>query len=115
MKKIYFITAAFVLGCFLAHHMIQSDNQKEKEMTVSKHLTVELPYFDGRFESECYAQIKDGVVDKITPQCDTGTKSAKLLEEKEVKNIYLSKTKLTGVTDDFEAYQNEGMLYFNIR
>ena len=115
MKKLYFIVFAFVCGCFLANGWLENDKQKEKEATVSRHLTVELPYFDERFESsECYAQIENGV-DRITPSCKAGTKSAKKLEEKEVKNIYLSKAKLTGITEDFEAYQKEGMLYFKIR
>lgn len=115
MKKIYFVVFAFIFGCFLANGWLESDKQKEKESTVSKHLTVELPYFDQRFESsECYARIENGL-DRISPICKDGTKSALKLEEKEVKNIYLSKTKLTGITDDWEAYQKEGMLYFNIR
>ena len=114
MKKLYFIAFAFACGCFLANSWLESDRQHEKEAVVSKHLTVELPYFDQRFESECYAQIKTGT-DRITPECDAGTKSAIKLQEKEVKNIYLSKTKLSGVTGDFESYQKDGMLHFNIR
>ena len=115
MKKLYFVIFAFTFGCFLANGWLENDKRKEKEATVSKHLTVELPYFDQRFEhSECYAQIENGA-DRITPSCEAGTKSARKLEEKEVKSIYLSKTKLTGVTEDYEAYQNEGMLYFNLR
>lgn len=115
MKKLYLFTFAFVCGCFLANGWLENDKKKEKEATVSKHLTVELPYFDERFEhSECYARIENGV-DRITPLCKDGTKSKNKLEEKDVKNVYLSKTKLTGITDDYDAYQNEGMLYFNIR
>lgn len=115
MKKLYFVIFAFVFGCFLANGWLESDKRKEKEVAVSKHLTVELPYFDERFEhSECYARIENGL-DRISPICKDGTKSVKILEEKEVENIYLSKTKLTGVTEDYEAYQKEGMLYFNIR
>lgn len=115
MKKLYFITFAFVFGCFLANGWLESDKRKEKEVAVSKHLTVELPYFDERFEhSECYAQIQNGV-DRITPLCEDGTKSEIKLQEKDVKSIYLSKTKLTGITEDYEAYQKEGMLYFNLR
>ena len=115
MKKLYFIVFAFTFGCFLANGWLESDRRKEKELSVSKHLTVELPYFDERFEhSECYAQIKNGV-DRITPLCKAGTKSARKLQDKEVENIYLSKTKLTGITDDYDSYQNEGMLYFNLR
>lgn len=114
MKKLYFVIFAFVFGCFLANGWLESDKRKEKEVAVSKHLTIELPYFDQRFDSECYAQIKNGV-DRITPLCKSGTKSAIKLQDKEVENIYLSKTKLTGITEDYEAYQKEGMLYFNIR
>ena len=115
MKKIYLFAFAFICGCFLANGWLENDKKREKEVAVSKHLTVELPYFDERFErSECYARIENGV-DRITPICKTGSKSEIKLQDKEVKNIYLSKTKLTGITQDFEAYQKEGMLYFKIR
>ena len=118
MKKIYFLLFTFIGGCFLAHGLLENEKQYKKELTVSRNITVDIPYFDERFEDnvECYARIenKNEKLDEITPVCKAGTPSAVTLKEKGVKNIFLSKSKMTGIVEDIDKYRNEEFLYFNI-